>query len=293
MEVKLTNFSKHGIRSLGLNEYWLQDQIYANPAILGLSDNVQPLKREKQQSSGGKLDIMLFDQDQNSMYEVEVMLGDTDPSHIIRTLEYWDVERRRYPQRQHYAVLVAETITRRFYNVIQMLSMNFPMIAIQVEMIKVNNDYLLNFVKVLDVYEEMDIPEENVDEQYWGKNYDWILQEANKVKKALETGFPEIKANYVKSYMALMVKNRNVITFHKRNKPNFKLEVSIRQCEELVDSLQDYLNQHSVSFEYYDRYKVFSFGMNDKIYKASEKPLIEFVSKVLKGQIEDNSISED
>ena len=31
------------------------------------------------------------------MYEVEVMLGETDPSHIIRCIEYWDIEKRKYP----------------------------------------------------------------------------------------------------------------------------------------------------------------------------------------------------
>jgi len=43
------------------------------------------------------------------MYEVEVMLGETDPSHIIRSIEYWDNEKRKYPQRQHFAVLIAES----------------------------------------------------------------------------------------------------------------------------------------------------------------------------------------
>ena len=30
-----------------------------------------------------------------------------DESHIIRTIEYWDIERRRYPQYEHVAVIVA------------------------------------------------------------------------------------------------------------------------------------------------------------------------------------------
>ncbi len=41
------------------------------------------------------------------MYEIEVQLGETDPSHIIRTIEYWDLVKRKWPQRQHFAVLVA------------------------------------------------------------------------------------------------------------------------------------------------------------------------------------------
>jgi hypothetical protein len=46
-------------------------------------------------------------------YEVEIMLGAVDESHIIRTIEYWDVERQRYPTLQHCAVIVAEEITER------------------------------------------------------------------------------------------------------------------------------------------------------------------------------------
>ncbi len=38
------------------------------------------------------------------------MLGAVDESHIIRTIEYWDVERQRYPTLQHRAVIVAEEI---------------------------------------------------------------------------------------------------------------------------------------------------------------------------------------
>jgi hypothetical protein len=44
------------------------------------------------------LDLLLQDADGNRRYEVEVQLGKTDESHIIRTIEYWDIERKRYPQ---------------------------------------------------------------------------------------------------------------------------------------------------------------------------------------------------
>ena len=73
----------------------------------------------------------------DSMYEVEVMLGDTNESHIIRTIEYWDNEKRKWPHRQHTAVLVAETITRRFFNVIQLFSHAVPIIAIQASLMGV------------------------------------------------------------------------------------------------------------------------------------------------------------
>jgi len=105
------------IRNTGKDEYWLQDIIYSNPDKLGLG-KLLPVQKEKKQISGGKLDILLKDPEDNSMYEVEVMLGETDPSHIIRAIEYWDNEKRRYPQRQHFCVLVAESFDRRYFNVI-------------------------------------------------------------------------------------------------------------------------------------------------------------------------------
>ncbi len=65
------------------------------------------------------------------MYEVEVMLGRVDETHIIRSIEYWDIERRRWPTREHRAVIVAEEITTRFFNVIALFNRAIPMIAIK------------------------------------------------------------------------------------------------------------------------------------------------------------------
>ena len=93
------------------NEAWLQQQIWEDPSILGLGD----LHRRTKEKilTYGRLDILLEDADSDNptRYEVEVQLGDTDESHIIRTIEYWDLERKRYPQYDHVAVLVAEGVT--------------------------------------------------------------------------------------------------------------------------------------------------------------------------------------
>lgn len=98
------------IRECGYDERWLQDQIYNNPNCLGIGE-LESISKERIQSSSSRLDILLKNPEDDSMYEVEVMLGETDETHIIRTIEYWDNEKRKWPQRQHYAVLVAESIT--------------------------------------------------------------------------------------------------------------------------------------------------------------------------------------
>src|SRR3990172_5166463 len=146
------------IREAGLDEYWLQDQIFENPVCLGLGE-LEAIAKERQQSTGGRLDILLKNPEDDTMYEVEIMLGQTDETHIIRTIEYWDNEKRKWPKRQHYAVLVAETITSRFYNVVQLLSHAIPIIAIQVNIVEADGKRILHFSKLLNTYEE---PEDDV-----------------------------------------------------------------------------------------------------------------------------------
>ena len=96
------------------SEVWLHDQICKDPSILGLGD-LTVIERERVQVGAGRLDMLLSDADAESTvrYEVEIMLGPTDPSHIIRTIEYWDIERHRYPAYDHITVLVAEQVPRR------------------------------------------------------------------------------------------------------------------------------------------------------------------------------------
>lgn len=189
------------IRECGLDEYWLQDQIYNNPSCLGLGE-LESIAKERQQSSGGRLDIPLKDTEDDSMYEVEVMLGETDELHIIRTIEYWDNEKRKWPQRQHYAVLVAEGITRRFFNVIQLLSHSIPIIAIQVNVVESNGQKSLHFSKILDTYEE---PENGIDEihdeSFWKKKSTWTLEAAKELLATIEEFFDSPSLRYVKNYI--------------------------------------------------------------------------------------------
>ena len=95
------------------NEKWLQARIAEDTAILGLGDLIL-LDRERRQENAGRLDLLLSDPEKNRRFEVEVMLGATDASHIVRTIEYWDHERRKYSAYEHCAVLIAEDVTTRF-----------------------------------------------------------------------------------------------------------------------------------------------------------------------------------
>jgi hypothetical protein len=94
-----------------LTEKWVRQQSADDPALLGLGDRV--LKdRERSQPHAGRLDLLLQDPQTLKRHEVEVRLGATDESHLIRTIAYWDVERQRYPQYEHAAVLPLQPFRR-------------------------------------------------------------------------------------------------------------------------------------------------------------------------------------
>jgi hypothetical protein len=94
-----------------IKESWIQEQIANDPSLLGLGDLIMKDK-ERMQPRAGRLDLLLQDAESKRKYEVEVQLGKTDEAHIIRTIEYWDIERKRYPQYDHCTVIIAEDITR-------------------------------------------------------------------------------------------------------------------------------------------------------------------------------------
>src|SRR5829696_5986676 len=119
-----------------LGEKWVQDRIAEDPSILGLGDLVLKDK-ERIHPKAGRLDLLFQDIESNRRYEIEVQLGKTDESHLIRTIEYWDVERKRYPQYDHCAVIIAEDITSRFLNVISLFNGFIPLIAIQLQALQV------------------------------------------------------------------------------------------------------------------------------------------------------------
>jgi hypothetical protein len=172
--MKLTKLARINMKDdPKFNEAWLEEQISKDPSLLNLG-SVQVKDRQKIVDKGGRLDILLQDIDATVRYEVEVQLGKTDESHIIRTIEYWDAEKKKYPNFEHNAVIIAEDITNRFFNVISLLNGSIPIIAYQVALYKVDeNQVSLIFTKILDSVKrgsmEQDDEKEVVDRDYWEK----------------------------------------------------------------------------------------------------------------------------
>ena len=53
---------------------------------------------ERIQPPAGRLDLPLQDPDASKVYKVKVQLGAAHQTHIIRPVEYWDIDRKRYPR---------------------------------------------------------------------------------------------------------------------------------------------------------------------------------------------------
>lgn len=237
------------ISDAGFDEYWLQDQIYDNPTCLGLGE-LEAIAKERQQSSGGRLDILLKNPEDDTMYEVEVMLGETDETHIIRTIEYWDNEKRKWPQRQHFAVLVAEHINRRFFNVIHLLSNSIPIVAVQAAILEVNGRKSLFFTKVLDTFEEVDdgtsLDDKTYNREYWVKRAKWTLEAAEALLNVSQVVFGEPVINYVKYYVAITVTGSNYFWLHKRSQS--KSLLGFRMAQSLQDDAAGLLDAQNITY---------------------------------------------
>ncbi len=229
-----------------LTEKWVQEQIVDDPSILGLGD-LAVKDKERIQPRAGRLDILLQDPETLKRYEVEIQLGATDESHIIRTVEYWDIERRRYPQYEHTAVIVAEDITSRFLNVIQLFNGTISLIALKMTAYKVGDQYALTFVKVLDeqtygLIDEDEPASELTDRTYWEskRGTKQTLQATDDLLKLVNKVEPKAKLKYNKFYIGLEVDEsvRNFVTFTPQKK-HVIMTIKLPQSKEVDDQLEE------------------------------------------------------
>jgi uncharacterized protein YjiS (DUF1127 family) len=228
-----------------VNEAWIQEVIAEKPGILGLGD-VVVRDMERRQPKAGRLDLLLQDPDTDKRYEVEIQLGATDESHIIRTIEYWDLERKRYPQYEHCAVIVAEDITSRFMNVISLFNGFIPLIAIQMTAIRTDDGIGLVFTKVLDEMalglideDEESSPPANRD--YWlDRGTEKTVKVVDKLLDIIQQFAPNYDLKYNKFYIGLAKDNiaNNFVAFRPK-KQWVNVLTRLPEGDEVLDQLKD------------------------------------------------------
>jgi len=242
-------YIRHKILSLKnhpeLNEKWVQNIINEDPSILGLGELI-PRDKERPQPHAGRLDLLLQDADQTKRYEVEIQLGHTDESHIIRTIEYWDIERKRFPQYDHCAVMIAEGITSRFLNVISLFNGYIPIIALQMSAVQMDDKISLVFTKVLDElslglsYEDEALTE-IADRPYWeDKATKTTVRLVDELLDIIHTFEPRLELKYNKFYIGLAKNGQpnNFVIFRPKKK-FVRFEIRLPQEEEIENKIQE------------------------------------------------------
>lgn len=244
-----------------LNEKWVQDRIAEDPSILGLGDIILR-DRERVQPGAGRLDLLFQEAENPKRYEVEIQLGITDEKHIVRTLEYWDIERKRFPQYEHAAVIVAEEINSRFLNVISLFNGFIPVIALQMSALRHEDKITLVFTKVLDEYtigtEEEDERIIEVDRSYWEKRgTPTTVKMVDELLPILKTLDSTLELKYNKFYIGLARENKpdNFVIFRPKKS---KMNIAIRL--EKTDGFQNELEESGLDLLEYDsksgRYRI-------------------------------------
>ena len=243
--MEYTQFDKVSLkRHPELNEHWVQERIAEDPSILGLGDLVLKDK-ERIQPRAGRLDLLLQDVDSNRRYEVEVQLGTCDESHIIRTLEYWDIERKRYPQYDHTAVIVAEDITSRFLNVISLFNGTIPLVAIQMSALSAHDQIGLVFTTVLNQLSLGLVDDDEEIHEVTDRNY-WIGRVSAKTVGMVDEFLamatvldPELELKYNKFYIGLAKGGQaNNFVLFRPKKGNLRFEARVKRSDELQERLE-------------------------------------------------------
>lgn len=241
VKLKKVNLQSHP----QLSEKWVQERIAEDPQILGLGDVVLKDK-ERHQPRAGRLDLLLQDVETSRRYEVEVQLGRVDEAHIIRTIEYWDIERKRYPQYDHTAVIVAEEMTSRFLNVISLFNGIIPLMAIQMSAFRLDEKISLVFTKVLDqmtlgLIDEDEEVSEVADRSYWEKRgTPETVKIADELFKLIQEIAPDVELKHNKFYIGLS-KNEKPFNFalFRPRKTSLQLTIRLPKSEELEQKIEN------------------------------------------------------
>lgn len=266
-----------------ISEAWVQQVLFENPTLLGLGSSVKSRDKERRQTAGGRLDLLLEDEDSDVRYEVEIQLGATDETHIIRTIEYWDIERKRFPGCDHVAVIVAEEITSRFFNVISLFNSAIPLIAIKMTAIENPDDSIgLLFTKVLDLAPssqlEEDEPTEQTDRSYWEKQSSKkVLQDIDHVLGLIQRFEPKAQLSYNKFYLGIWVNGRanNFAVFRPR-KNYFILDVKLDRNDDNDELIR---TTGCDEIKYHLREQRYRFYIDEKIKGDLEQSFINVLKK--------------
>ena len=262
------------------NEKWVQQKIEEDPGLLGLGD-LSVRQSEKIQHTGGRVDLILQDDDSQTRYAVELQLGKTDETHIIRTIEYWDNERKRNQNYNYIAVIIAEDITNRFFNVISLFNGAIPIIAIQMKAIKYKNELGLDFTTILDVItpdEDDDLIQEPTNRAYWeNRATKDTVKWADVLLSYVDEFASDFALKYNKHYIGLTQSDitKNFVSFVPK-KSTLNLALKLDKSEEI----DEIISGTDLDFFKYDRRaKLYQIRLRAEDLISSKDVLVELFKR--------------
>src|SRR3989344_1969849 len=272
------------------DEKWVQKLIADDPSVLGLGDLVLRDK-ERSQPRAGRLDLLLQDPETQRRYEVEVQLGATDEAHIIRTIEYWDIEKKRYPQYDHCAVLIAEDITSRFLNIVSLFNGTIPFIALQMQAMQIGDSMTVVFTKVVDelsrgfIDDEEDSEVAPTDRLYWEKRGSKKTVElADTMLDIAKKKDPTLSLNYTKFYIGTS-KDGQAFNFMAMRPRKKVVNLDVRVARD--GSMDERIKQAGFeTLPYDERWGAYRLILSEEDIKKNETFLEELLHLAYKNRVE-------
>lgn len=141
---------KISIINIGVKEVMIYGQIYTNPSILSINDQLQIVEDEKWKPENRLPDLLLKSSDDNTYYEVEILTHNANLTNIRNAIKHCANEKLKLPNKNFVSVLVLSYYDHKYFEIIQAIGLNISVIVVQVDLIKSANPLILTFNKVME-----------------------------------------------------------------------------------------------------------------------------------------------
>jgi predicted transport protein len=207
-----------------ITEKIIQDIIADRPEILGLGEGLTLVGKEMNQKKAGRIDLLFQENKSKKIYEVEIQLGKLNESHLLRAVGYWNIERKKSPDYEHSAVVIAEVVESRMLDLIELYKENVSIIVLQMTAYKIENEICLTFKRKENKRNITDDdnkdnavnyeykPFKEWDRQYWeNKVSEKELMAVDKIHSFLKEIDSNIRINYTEKYIGFKKKFDNFV----------------------------------------------------------------------------------
>lgn len=155
------------------------------------------------------------------------------------------------------------------------MNRSIPIIAFQLNALKIENKIILNFTTVLDIYEEPEDEEklggEEVGRPYWEKKaHAKSIKIMDDMIAMAEEAYPNSKVTYNKHHIALGTTRQNYMWFHPRKSPN-NCHLEIKVGKEYIEEAKSMFEELGISYTPRKDDRLAVSLQSDELKKNSEK----------------------